>query len=40
MATCLGKGCSFGLLCVSFVNAFQFVCVFLSLLVLSVGRGI
>ena len=35
MATCLG-GCSFGLLSVSFVNVYQFVC-FLSLLVLRVG---
>ena len=27
MATCLGKSCTFGLLCVSFVNVYQmFVC--------------
>ena len=37
MTTCLGKSCSFGLLCVSFVNVNQLVCVFLSLLVLRVG---
>ena len=24
MTTCLGKSCSFGLLCVSFVNVYQF----------------
>ena len=39
MDTCLGKSCSFGLLCVSFVNVYQSVCV-LSLLVLRVGCGI
>ena len=27
MTTCLRKSCSFGLLCVSFVNAYQLVCV-------------
>ena len=27
MATCLGKCCSFGVLCVSFVNFYQIVCV-------------
>ena len=27
MTTCLGKSCSFGLPCVSFVNVYQFVCV-------------
>ena len=37
MTTCLGKSCSFGLLCVSFVNFYQFGCVFLSLLILRVG---
>ena len=31
MATCLGKSCLFGLLCVSFVNVYPSVCVFLSL---------
>ena len=30
MITCLGKSCSFGLLCVSFVNVYQFLCVCLS----------
>ena len=28
MTACLGKSCSFGLLCVSFVNVYQFVCFF------------
>ena len=27
MTTCLGKRCSFGLLCVSFVTVYQIVCV-------------
>ena len=27
MTICLGTSCSFGLLCVSFVNFYQFVCV-------------
>ena len=38
---CLGKSCSFGLLCVSFVNIYPFVyvCVCVSLLVLRVGCG-
>ena len=27
MSTCLGKSCSYGLLCVSFVNVYQCVCV-------------
>ena len=31
MTTCLEKSYSFGLLCVSFVNVNQFVCVLLSL---------
>ena len=31
MTTCLGKSSSFGLLCVSFMIDYQFVCVFLSL---------
>ena len=26
MTTCLGQSCSFSLLCVSFVNVYQFVC--------------
>ena len=37
MTTCLGKSCSFGLLCVSFVNVYQSVFVLLSPLVLRVG---
>ena len=32
MATCLGKSCSFGLLCVPFVDIYQFVYVPLSLI--------
>ena len=40
MTTCLGKNCSFGLLCVSFVNVYLFLCELLSVLVLRVGRGI
>ena len=36
----LGKSCSFGLLCVSFMNLYQFACVLLSLLVLRLGCGI
>ena len=40
MTFCLGKGCSFGLLCMSFVKVYRFVCVCASLLVLGVGRGI
>ena len=39
MTTCLGKSCSSDLLCVSFMNIYQFVCVFLSFLVLRVGCG-
>ena len=27
MTICLGKSCPFGLLCVSFVNVYQFLCV-------------
>ena len=27
MTICLGNSCSFGLLCVSFMNVYQFVCV-------------
>ena len=34
---CLGKNYSFGLACVSFVNVYEFVCLFFSLLVSSVG---
>ena len=26
MTTCLGKSCSFGLLCLSFVTVYEFVC--------------
>ena len=37
MTTRLGKRCSFGLLCVSFVNVYQFVCALLSHLVSRVG---
>ena len=41
MTTCLGKSCQFGLLCVSFVNVYQFVRVVPSVfLVLRVGCGI
>ena len=40
MITYLEKSCSFGLVCVSFVNVYEFVCVLLSLLILRVGRGI
>ena len=40
MTTYLGKSCSFGILCVSFVNLNQFECVFLSLLVVRVGCGL
>ena len=37
MTTCLGKSCSFGLLCVVFRGRLEnFVCVFLSVLVLMV----
>ena len=35
-----GKSCLFGLLCLSFVNVYQFVCVFLSPLVLRVVCGL
>ena len=35
MTTCLGKSCSFDLLCVSIVKVCRFMCVLLSLLVLS-----
>ena len=37
MAICLKKSCSFGLMFVSFVNVYESVCVFLSLLVLKMG---
>ena len=37
MTTCLGKRCLFGLLCVSFVNAYQFVCVSFFLFVFEGG---
>ena len=37
MATCLGKSCSFDLLCVSFVKVYQSACMLLSPLVLRVG---
>ena len=40
MTTFLGKSFSLGLLCVSFANGYQFVCVLLSLRVLRVGCGI
>ena len=34
MTTCLGNSCCFCLMCVSFVNVDQFVCVLLSLLLI------
>ena len=37
MTTCLGKRCSIGLLCVPFVNVYDFVYALLSLLALRVG---
>ena len=37
MTACLKKSCSFGLLCVFFVNVCRFVCVLLSLLVGNCG---
>ena len=40
MAACLGKSCSFGLMCLSFVNIYEFMCVLLFHLVLSVECGI
>ena len=40
MTTCLGKSCSFGLLCMSFVNVYDFVYVLFSLLLFGVGCGI
>ena len=40
MTAGLGKSFSFGLLCMSFVNVYRFVCALLSLLVLRVGGGI
>ena len=40
MTTCLGKNRPFGLLCVYFVDVYQFVYVHFSLLVLRVGCGI
>ena len=40
MTTCLGKSCSFGLLCVPFVKIYEFECVLLSLLGLRVKNGI
>ena len=39
MTTCLGKSCLFGLLCMSFVNVYDFVCMFLSLLILGSKLG-
>ena len=36
MTTCLEKSCTFGLLIVSFVNVYQFVCVLFPFLVLKV----
>ena len=39
MTTCLGKSSLFGLLCVSFVSVYQFVCVVLSHLILRAGSG-
>ena len=40
MNSCFGKSCLFGLLCVSFVNVYQFVCLLFFLMVLRVGCGI
>ena len=40
MTTFLGKSCSFGLPCVSFVNCCQFMYLVISLLVLRAGYGI
>ena len=40
MTICLGKSYSSGLPSVSFMNVYQFVCVFLSLLVLRMGYDI
>ena len=40
MTNGLEKSSSFVLLCVSFVNVYQFECVFVSHLVLRVGCGI
>ena len=44
MTTCLGKSCSFGLLCVHFVDVYEYVCAInnacVSLLSLRVGCGI
>ena len=40
MATCLGKSCSFGKLCMSIVKVYPFVCVLLALLALRVECGI
>ena len=37
MNICLGKNCSFGLPCMSFMNVYQFVYVVLSFLALRVG---
>ena len=39
MTICLGKSWSFDLLCVSFVNVYQFVCVCFHHLVLQVDVG-
>ena len=42
MTTCLGKDSTFGLLCMSFVNIYQFVfvCMLPSILILRVGCGV
>ena len=40
MTTCLGKSCSFGLPCVSFVNCCLFMYLVISLLVLRTGYGV
>ena len=37
MTTCVGKSCSFGLLCVSFVNFYQILCVSFPFLVVVVA---
>ena len=40
MTTCLGKSCSFGLLCMSFEDVYEYVRVLLSLFGVRVGCGI
>ena len=40
MITCLGRSCLFGLLCMSFWNVYEFVCVLLSRLVFKGGMWV